>query len=221
MRAAITSLLTTALLLLAPVSNAAAPDTPHVTVGADIKQLVFDWDAVAGVTYYRLLVRAGTAPYKPVIDNIPASSTRVRLSISAHLLRWTRTHYALAACNASGCTNSAEISPQNLMLDAIGYFKASNTETGDQFGRSLVLSDDGRTLAVVAPSEDSNAAGVNGNQADNSASSGDTGAVYVFHRVSGGWRQEAYIKAGVNQPNQWFGTGGPFFETDSALAINA
>jgi hypothetical protein len=76
------------------------------------------------------------------------------------------------------------------------YIKASNTGTagvgdvpgdGDQFGFSLALSDDGNTLAVGATSEDSNANGINGNQADDSASS--AGAVYVFARTGGTWSQ--------------------------------
>jgi predicted DCC family thiol-disulfide oxidoreductase YuxK len=79
------------------------------------------------------------------------------------------------------------------MLDAIGYFKASNADPGDRFGNTVVLSEDGRTLVVSAPQEDSNATGINGNQADNSSSC--SGAVYVFRRLSSGWRQEAYIKA--------------------------
>src|SRR5687767_3048534 len=52
------------------------------------------------------------------------------------------------------------------------YIKASNTggrDDGDTFGYAIALSDDGTTLAVGAPSEDSSAAGNNGNQADNSA----------------------------------------------------
>jgi hypothetical protein len=82
------------------------------------------------------------------------------------------------------------------------YIKASNTGTagvgdvpgdGDQFGFSLALSDDGNTLAVGATSEDSNANGINGNQADDSASS--AGAVYVFARTGGTWSQQAYIKS--------------------------
>ena len=217
MRAAISAFLAAAALLAAPIANAASPGTPQVTVGADIKQLIFDWDDVSDAAYYRLMVKGGTAPYKPLIENIPASSAQVKLSIAAHLLRWPYTRYAVAACNTSGCTRSADISPQNLMLDAIGYFKASNTDPGDTFGGSLVLSDDGRTLAVVAIGESSNATGVNGDQADNS--SGGSGAVYVFHRTSSGWRQEAYLKAGVNQPQQRFGSF--LFESGSALAINA
>jgi hypothetical protein len=46
------------------------------------------------------------------------------------------------------------------------------------FGWSVALSADGSTLAVGARNEDSNATGLNGNQADNSA--GDSGAVYLY-----------------------------------------
>ena len=80
------------------------------------------------------------------------------------------------------------------------YLKASNTgeaEEGDQFGFSLALSDDGNTLAAGAISEDSADARINGNQADNSASS--AGAVYVFVRTGSRWSQEAYIKS--SSPN--------------------
>jgi hypothetical protein len=58
------------------------------------------------------------------------------------------------------------------------FVKASNTGVNDQFGFSLALSTDGQTLAVAANAEDSNATGVNGNQADNTAT--NSGAVYLF-----------------------------------------
>jgi len=56
------------------------------------------------------------------------------------------------------------------------YVKTSNTGASDGFGVSVALSGD--TLAVGALGEASSATGVNGNQADNSAS--QAGAVYVF-----------------------------------------
>ena len=69
-------------------------------------------------------------------------------------------------------------------------FKASNTGKNDWFGIELALSGDGATAAVSATNEDSNARGINGNQADDSA--GEAGAVYVFRRNAGGpgrrWR---------------------------------
>jgi hypothetical protein len=216
MRAALTALLFAALLVIAPAKAASPPGTPHLTVGADIKQLIFDWDDTAGAAYYRLLYRVGSGSYQPVIDNIPAATTQAKLSIAVHLQAWSSLRYAVAACNSSGCTNSPDVFPQNLMLDTIGYLKASNADSDDRFGWGQTLSDDGRTLAVTAALEASNATGVNGNQADNS--SPESGAVYVFRRTSTGWRQEAYLKAGVNESSQFFGTG--WFLAPGSLAIN-
>ncbi|MCF6264476.1 MAG: FG-GAP repeat protein [Xanthomonadales bacterium] len=48
------------------------------------------------------------------------------------------------------------------------YLKASNTEDGDFFGRSVSISGD--TLVVGATGESSNATGVNGDQSNNAAS---------------------------------------------------
>ena len=58
------------------------------------------------------------------------------------------------------------------------YVKASNAQTGDEFGSSVALSGDGRTMAVAAHNEDSSARDLNGDQADDSAN--ESGAVYVF-----------------------------------------
>lgn len=103
------------------------------------------------------------------------------------------------------------------------YIKASNTGTagvgdvpgdGDQFGFSLALSDAGDTLAVGATSEDSNVNGINGNQADDSASG--AGAVYVFARTGNSWSQQAYIKS--DSPAA--ATAGDLFGYSVALSAN-
>ncbi len=60
------------------------------------------------------------------------------------------------------------------------YVKSSNTRAGDEFGSSLALTRDGRTLLIGARGEDSGAKGINGNQAD--ASVRDAGAAYLFTR---------------------------------------
>ncbi len=106
------------------------------------------------------------------------------------------------------------------------YVKASNSEASDGFGVSVTL--DGDTLAVGAPGEASSAAGVNGNQADNSASS--AGAVYVFARSGPSWAQQAYVKAGNTGAKDRFGSSvalsadslavGAPAEASSAVGIN-
>ena len=62
----------------------------------------------------------------------------------------------------------------------LAYVKGANTDAYDEFGGSVALTRDGRTLVVGARGEDSGARGVNGNQADNSVD--EAGAVYVFTR---------------------------------------
>jgi hypothetical protein len=82
------------------------------------------------------------------------------------------------------------------------YLKASNTGSGDNFGRAVALS--GNTLVVGAPQEASAAVGVNGNQADNTAIA--AGAVYVFVRSETTWAQQAYLKASNTDPFDVFGS---------------
>jgi hypothetical protein len=58
------------------------------------------------------------------------------------------------------------------------YVKAPNPERDDEFGTSVALSGDGSTLTVGAQWEDSNATGIGGDQANNSAT--NAGAVYIY-----------------------------------------
>jgi hypothetical protein len=82
------------------------------------------------------------------------------------------------------------------------YIKASNAEMSDSFGTSVAL--DGNTLAVGAVGEDSQATGVGGDQADNTAT--NSGAVYVFARDANSvWSQQAYIKATNTETSDKFG----------------
>ncbi len=74
------------------------------------------------------------------------------------------------------------------------YLKASNTEAGDQFGHSVMVSGD--TIVVGAPGEDSS---VDGDQGNNSAWL--AGAAYVFVRSGTDWIQQAYLKASTTG---WF-----------------
>ena len=82
------------------------------------------------------------------------------------------------------------------------YLKPSNTGEGDAFGSSVAISRD--TVLIGSPAEDSNSTLINGDQADNSASS--AGAAYVFKRSGGLWSQQAYLKAPNAEAIDTFGT---------------
>ena len=210
-----------ALALFAAAANAqtARPPQPQVTMGADIKLLRFDWEPVEGASYYHLRFRPTVgAAYQPLGARIPATVTQTETGLPVHLQDWSGMRFAVAACNAAGCTRSAALDPRPLMLDTIGYLKSSNSERFDYFGQSVALSADGFTLAVGSAFEDSNATGVNGDQANNDVR--DSGAVYVFRRRGNTWHQSSYLKAGISQPSHGFGVAFEFDFAGTALSAD-
>ncbi|WP_299489539.1 FG-GAP repeat protein [uncultured Shewanella sp.] len=101
--------------------------------------------------------------------------------------------FFIRATNGSRSVVSGMATPSRSQLDAaVGYFKASNTQSSDNFGTSVALSGDGMLMAVGASGEDSNATGINGDQVNGNASS--TGAVYLYRREGLIWQQTAYVK---------------------------
>jgi hypothetical protein len=196
------------------------PAPPQVTVGVNLKEMIFDWDPVPGAVNYRLLIKPSDSNrvyYQPLGER--TRRTRIAIPIAVHQQKWEVTRYVVLACNLAGCTRSAEIFPRDLMLDAIGYLKASNTDAGDRLGAQIAISADGSTLAVGAEGESSNATGVNGNASDDS--SPNSGAVYVYRRNGRAWAQEAYIKAPVNEAQSRFGGSGVAPYRQRTLALSA
>ncbi|MET0090235.1 MAG: FG-GAP repeat protein [Candidatus Thiodiazotropha sp.] len=96
---------------------------------------------------------------------------------------------------------------------------ASNGEMRDGFGADLSLFATGDVLAVAAPYESSNAAGINGDQSDNSAEY--SGAAYIFIRSNTEWRQQAYIKASDNTAGNQFANALHLSSDGSTLAVGA
>lgn len=102
------------------------------------------------------------------------------------------------------------------------YLKASNADAGDRFGEVVALAASGSMLVVTAPGEASSARGVDGDEADNSAS--QAGAAYVFTRqfIMQQWTQAAYLKASNTQAlaDERFG-GAAAIANDGIIAIGA
>jgi hypothetical protein len=197
------------------------PAAPPLTVGANLKQFVFTWPSVPTATTYRLFESPdGNSAFTQVGPDHGANETQATVDIPAvHRVDWRNALYRLEACNARGhCSASAAISALDAMVQAIGYFKASNTGSRDLFG-TVALSADGNTLAVGARGESSAATGIDGNQADNGAIR--AGAVYVFTRTATGWSQQAYVKASNAEAEDVFGESLALSADGNTLAVAA
>jgi hypothetical protein len=175
---------------LSPVSRAAAPAAPVITVGADIKQLQFDWEQVPTSGWYELWFKANDGSPWIKYTQIPAARlARIRIGVSVHLLDWRVAKYHVAACNPSGCTNSADVGVAGLANEAVGYFKPQVTNS-NRFGTAVAMSADGHTFAVV-----------NG---ETFGSTILTATVSVYRKTSatsinGGWRREARLVPSIPQ----------------------
>ena len=194
--------------------------SPSLTLNFGLKQLQFSWASVEGATFYKLMQNPdGASGFTQLGSDFNSTTTNTNVDIAVHRLNWPNARYLLSACNASTCVDSAEVFTANEVVKAIGYFKASNTDVGDQFGVSVALSGDGNTLAVGAYFEDSNAIGINGNQADNSSSG--AGAVYLYSRSGSSWSQQAYIKASNTDATDRFGFSVALSSDGNTLAVGA
>ena len=173
---------------------------PSIKVEAQTpKVLTFQWSPVTGATFYKLFKHdAATGGVVQVGSDL--TSTEATDEIGVHVHDWVNNYYYVDACDANGCQRSNLTFTATEMIKAIGYVKASNSEANDFFGWSIALSADGTTLAVGAPAEDSKAVGANGDQ--NNDDSTNSGAVYIFIKENGVWKQQAYLKASnTEQPN--------------------
>ncbi len=197
----------------AAVTAPVAPAGFAVTPGTSFQ---FTWNAAAGATFYRLFEDpTGSGTFTQIGGDLNTTTADQKVPL------WQRLNaqYRVQACNAGGCTASAPLAVNSLITNAIGYAKASNTEAGDHFGYTVALSDDGTTLAVGTANEASNATGINGNQADNSAAG--AGAVYVFTRSAGLWIQQAYVKASNTDAGDAFGYRLALSGDGGTLAVGA
>ena len=200
-------------------STTAAPTAPTLTMSfAPTKIFRFTWVAVSGATSYKLKEAITTGSGYTLIKETTATSFDHAVPLYARL----NAKYIVEGCNATGCTASTAVFTSTKVADmvsSIGYFKASNAGLNDYFGKSLSLSSDGNTLAVSALYEQSNATGINGNQADNSASY--AGAVYVFTRIGTTWSQQAYLKASNTEAEDYFGFSVSLSSDGHTLAVGA
>ncbi|MDH5600885.1 MAG: integrin [Gammaproteobacteria bacterium] len=196
-------------------------DVLEATVSSSgIKTIQFDWSVYEGATHYKLYVDPdGISGLSLLQDNLTGLSTTVELAV--HKTDWINSRYVIAAFDATGeLTQTLPIEITDLMLSSIGYFKASNTDSNDQFGFAISLSSDGKTLVVGAAQEDSAGSGINGDQSKNNFF-WKVGAVYVFVLEGNNWVQQAYIKPSNPDSEDYFGASVSLSADGNTLVVGA
>ena len=201
-------------------NNTTPATAAPLTLGfSAVKTFNFSWTDVSDATFYRIQeqkeVGQGFTQVGADITKGTQSNTLV-----VPLYARINAQYILQSCNLVGCTDSSAVSVVGTLATSIGYFKASNTDADDLFGRSVSLSSDGNTLAVGAIGESSKGTGVNGVDQDDDTSN-QSGAVYVFTLSGTTWVQQAYVKASNTGTGDFFGRLVSLSSDGNTLAVGA
>jgi len=205
-----------------------------IASAAGNKIIRFSWPEIPDATYYRLLALShfGTG-YTVVPGNEYITDTSTSIEIPVHLTDWIQSSYLLEAYSDHEVLNkyneldfklqtSNYVRIYDLMLSSVGYLSAEYPDRGDSFGFSVAVSEDGNTLAVGAPFQDSNAEerlAVDRGARDNSAR--DSGAVYVYRRMGERWLEQGVIKASNASAGDQFGSRVSLSDDGNTLAVAA
>jgi trimeric autotransporter adhesin len=207
--------------------NVEVVEPTNVSFTVSGKHLNFIWDSSDALDHWRILHNPdGVSGFSAIASasNIIASATGYNLEIPVHLIDWLSGQYLVEACDIGETQCKSSPNQTVALIDSIAatfYVKASNTPTTlpDLFGNTVSLSGDGNTLAVGAWREASNATGIGGNQADDTAQ--DSGAVYVFIKSGTTWVQQEYIKASNAEADDHFGITVSLSHDGNTLAVGA
>ena len=195
------------------------PLFPHADVLGSRNQLIVRWLFAGGATSYQVLENLdGHSGFTQLGEDVLPPILGLSKDISVHRFDFVNAQYLVRACNPIGCTDSRVLSPQAAMRDTVHYFKATNTESQDQFGNGLALSADGSIMAISSL-EDSRSPGINGAADDNSME--ESGAVYVYRNDGVSWDNVDYLKASNPGAGDRFGFSIALSADGSTLAVGS
>jgi len=172
----------------APVASSELPQAVQANLElVQDKTFRITWQPSAGAEFYRVLENPdGVSGFSQVSNDLGSAVQTFDQRVA--LYKMFNASYVVQSCNGSGCTDSDELIVSGTLEEAIGYFKASNTEFEDFFGSSVSLSADGNTMAVAASSRFS----------VNSPIGGESDAVYVFQRFNGSWVLQEVLRSNAD-----------------------
>ena len=120
----------------------------ELSVAVGLKQLQFSWSAHPDADYYRIIHNpTGGATFTQLPNSGNIAALIYDYALAVHLFDQANTQFKLQAYKINTVDNSGDILLQESpalkidatqIVDAIGYFKATQSDSGDNFGRTVV-----------------------------------------------------------------------------------
>ena len=170
------------------------------------KKLQFSWTDQAEATSYKLFIKTDTgAGFEPIGTEFPPGVQTFTQEYSLHQL--ITASFLLETCFDIECKPSEVIVDPNLLSNAIGFFKGSDTSNGDSFGTDVAVNAAGTLMAVSAHNWDAEADRV--------------GVVYLFEKVGQEWEETAKIQPTDVDASDQFGVGLAMNGAGDLMAVGA
>lgn len=177
------------------------------------KTFLFQWQTSQNADEYTLCRKNTTATDN--CDVLSNGLTETNKQVELNSLLSTNETYFVVASNKDGSQKSNEVSIEpSALLNSIGLLKASNTDSNDNYGNAVAVSNDGSTIAVSAFKE----SGIVNDPTANSAAL--SGAVYVYRKTNGIWNEVAYLKAPNADDKDEFGYAIALSGDGNTLAVS-
>lgn len=177
------------------------------------KTFLFQWQTSQNADEYTLCKKNTTSTDN--CDVLSGGLTEANKQVELNSLLSTNETYFVVASNKDGDQKSNEVSIEpSALLNAIGLLKASNTDSNDNYGNAVAVSNDGSTIAVSAFKE----SGIVNDPTANSAAL--SGAVYVYRKTNGIWNEVAYLKAPNADDKDEFGYAIALSGDGNTLAVS-
>lgn len=196
-----------------PVSVPPSAFTLTAPTSVNGKTFLFQWQTSQNADEYTLCRKNTTATDN--CDVLSSGLTETNIQVELNSLLSTNETYFVVASNKDGSQRSNEVSIEpSALLNAIGLLKASNTDSNDNYGNAVAVSNDGSTIAVSAFKE----SGIVNDPTANSAAL--SGAVYVYRKTNGIWNEVAYLKAPNADDKDEFGYAIALSGDGNTLAVS-
>jgi len=183
-------------------SNPASTPAENELVSLSISGVPFDqafhysqynYSATAG--YLQGSIKVTAIPFNAVatvtVDGMALGADNISQSISLNEGEIFLINVIVSIAGFTDQTYTITVMRQNATDFAQrAYLKASNVEAGDQFGVSVAISGDTLVVGAYKEAGDAESTVTNPNNG-----AGSAGAVYVFVRTNGYWKQQTYLKA--------------------------
>ncbi|WP_244662352.1 FG-GAP repeat protein [Vibrio owensii] len=177
------------------------------------KTFLFQWQTSQNADEYTLCRKNTTSADN--CDVLSSGLTQTNKQVELNSLLSTNETYFVVASNKDGSQKSNEVSIEpSALLNSIGLLKASNTDSNDNYGNAVAVSNDGSTIAVSAFKE----SGIVNDPTVNSAAL--SGAVYVYRKTNGIWNEVAYLKAPNADDKDEFGYAIALSGDGNTLAVS-